>query len=182
MMFEIIYGGIMKIEEKEELDFSRALRTYQNKLVTIITTNGPDKEKPIVGSVEGEKEIFIWNKCGINHKREYDLEYTPVREKYYISVTESGTTFHEDFAGLVMYPNVLAQLIVDPSNKIVRIQGFNDAIIENMSEPKKEKMVRAEGQQFPPVTNLVGAFREGNKTSSSRSMLESVEQDLEGLA
>ena len=174
------------------LDFSKPLEVEGGSSVRIISTTGPDKDYPIIGCIEGDTHILTWDKHGLCKgyaSGEYDLFYAPPKEKYYATVTTDCVSYGE-FQELELFPNVMAQLIVDPENKKVRIQGFNGyqvEVIGNTQPPLKG--------QIPLTTHDIAAMPYKSKVDDEQKVarfyqtigqkgqsLEGIEKILQGMA
>lgn len=92
-----------------KIDFNKPVVTKKGKLVSILTTDGPDKEFPIVGNIEGSTTLRCWDADGVfkGKNRAFDLENTTPCAPFTTEVTDGH--------GRVM----LRLFVVPEDNKVV---------------------------------------------------------------
>lgn len=69
------------------IDFTKPITTRDGRKVRILCTDGPNEVFPVVGSIEGAKNIFVWREDGTfdewdeNAKLDCDLINPPIKRK-----------------------------------------------------------------------------------------------------
>jgi hypothetical protein len=144
----------------EKIDFDKPVQTYSGKYVTIFTTTGPDKEWPVVGSVEGSKVTFQWNLEGVvkNKKEQYNLEQAPDYTEYSTSITEGEHNRGKEV--------VYVQILPTEKKVVFRLkEGWTGEVLgelnKTISTPKTHTKTPSEShskQEDDPPGGLAGVF------------------------
>lgn len=91
------------------IDVSKPLVTRKGKAVVVLTTEGPDKDFPIVGHLVGSSTMRLWSQEGAfkGKNREFDLENAKPCNPFTTEVTDG-------------YGRVMLRLLVVPEdNKVI---------------------------------------------------------------
>lgn len=164
-------------DERLKIDFNKPVQTVHGDSVRILCTDG-EGHFPVVGIVNGE--VMRWNLAGVCEGQEGDgeknLENSPPLEKFYVTISQDGS-FESEIQGLTFTPTVMAQLIVDPENKILRIQGYNDTKVEIIGEKKNPPSKRSGAA--PAGDLMSGYFNSitGKRSSIDLNKIEVVDGD-----
>lgn len=115
------------------IDWKKPVQTISGLPVRILCTDA-DGEYPIVGLIDGD--VYQWSYDGTmassdGDRSDMELENAPPLEKFYINIHENGS-YESDIQGLTYTPTTMAQIIVDPENKLIRFQLFNDTKLEGI--------------------------------------------------
>lgn len=111
------------------IDVSKPLVTRKGKVVVVLTTEGPDKDSPIVGHLVGSSTMRMWNQEGIfkGKNREFDLENATPCDPFTTEVTDG-------------YGRVMLRLLVVPEDNKVIVEKA-DCVLEKDGVNLLDKVV-----------------------------------------
>lgn len=110
------------------IDVSKPLVTKKGKAVVVLTTEGPDKDFPIVGHLVGSSTMRMWSREGIfrGKNREFDLENATPCDPFTTEVTDG-------------HGRVMLRLLVVPEDNKVIVEKV-DCVLEKDGVNLLEKM------------------------------------------
>lgn len=157
-----------------EIDFKKPVQTIGGDRVRILCVDA-EGTHPVVGMVNGE--IKQWTLEGVGKgELGIKIENTPLKEKFYVTIAEDGSR-ESDLEGLTHTPDVLAQLIVSPEERHIRIQPLNGARVNVIGKNQSEVVHRENKDSGRDAAKAFAAFQV--KSSPSREAFENGELDGE---
>ena len=156
------------------IDWKKPVQTKCGLPVRILCTDA-EGDYPVVGLIDGIPQQWDLHGNSEGCSGDWGLENTPPLEKFYVNINEDGV-YRSSIQGLTFTPTTMAQMIVDPENKTIRVQAYNDVQVSGVLDKVVKRSDIAKTQQ-PQGGFMDNSYKtiQGHKSGVDLNKIEVVE-------